>query len=144
MSIIQLNFDGGARNNPGPAGAGGVIKKDGQIIKKYYRYLGEKTNNQAEYLAALLGVRIINRLDIEIDQLIIIGDSSLVIEQLAGNFKVKNQFLKELYDKVKQELSDLEGKVIYRHVKRDKNELADFLVNKAIKEEQKKNRKNKT
>lgn len=138
MSIIQLNFDGGARNNPGPAGAGGVIKKDGQVIKKYHRYLGEKTNNQAEYLAALLGIRIIKELNLEIDQLIVIGDSSLVIEQLAGNFKIKNQALKELYDKVKQELVDLEDKVVFQHVKREKNESADALVNKAIKEEQKK------
>jgi len=138
MNIIQLNFDGGARNNPGPAGAGGVIKEDGQVIKKYYKYLGEKTNNQAEYLAALLGIRVIKQLNLEIDQLVVIGDSNLVIEQLKGNYKVKNQLLKELHAKIKKELVDIEDKVVFKHVKREKNESADALVNKAIDEEQKK------
>ena len=135
MSKVEIYFDGASRNNPGPAGAGGVIKEDGRVVKKYHRYLGKKTNNEAEYLAALLGVRVVKKLGLRPSQLVFIGDSSLVIEQLAGKFKIKNGRLKKLHWQVREEILSLgSGGVDFRHIERAKNSQADKLANQAIDE----------
>ena len=132
MTKIQLNFDGASQGNPGPAGAGGVIKQGRKVIKKYHRYLGKKTNNQAEYLAALLGIKVIKKLGLEPKELIIVGDSKLIIEQIAGNYKVKNPGLKILNKKVQTELKSFTTTINYQHVKREQNKTADKLATHAI------------
>lgn len=134
MSQIEIYFDGASRNNPGPAGVGGVIKEDGRVVKKYHRYLGKKTNNEAEYLAALLGIRVVKKLGLKPTRLVFIGDSSLIIEQLAGRFKIRNDRLKELYWQIREEILGLGSGVDFRHIKREKNRQADSLANQAIKE----------
>lgn len=134
MSKVEIYFDGASRNNPGPAGVGGVIKEDNKVVKRYYRYLGKKTNNEAEYLAALLGIRIVKKLGLKPGQLIFIGDSSLIIEQLAGKFKIKNERLKKFYWQIREEILSLGSGVEFKHIKREKNREADSLANKAIKE----------
>ena len=134
MKKIEIYFDGASRNNPGPAGAGGVIKENGKIIKRYHRYLGRKTNNEAEYLAVLLGVKIVKRLKLEPDQLIMAGDSSLIIHQLAGRYKVKNERLKKLHGQVRKEIINIGCGVDFKDLPREKNEEADRLANKGIDE----------
>jgi ribonuclease HI len=134
MKKIEIYFDGASRNNPGPAGAGGVIKENGQTIRKYHRYLGRKTNNEAEYLAVLLGVKIVRKLELRPDQLILAGDSSLIIQQLAGRYKIKNERLKKLHGQVRREIINIGCGVDFKDLPREKNKEADKLANKGIDE----------
>jgi len=134
MSKVEIYFDGASRNNPGPSGAGGMIIENGKVIKEYYRYLGKRTNNEAEYLAVLLGIKILKRLKIRPTNLDLIGDSKLIIEQLAGRFKIKNGRLKKLHRQVEDEIKEIETKIRFKHIGRAGNSQADKLANKAIDE----------
>lgn len=130
MSAIIIYTDGGARNNPGPAGAGVVILQGGKVVAEVKKYLGEQTNNWAEYEAVALALEKAKALklmgDIEFRL-----DSKLVVEQLLGNWKIKEPTLKPQVAKVKALLQDF-GKVHFVHVPREENEEADRLVNEAI------------
>jgi ribonuclease HI len=124
--------DGAARGNPGPAGAGGQIKDaSGAVLAEVSEYLGETTNNVAEYKALILAVE--KALHYNPEELEIRADSELMVKQLNGEYKVKNEGLKPLYDRVKQLLPGLR-KVEIRHVYRSENSAADELANKAIDE----------
>lgn len=126
----KLFIDGAARNNPGPAGAGVVIKKDDTIMQEAGFYLGKKTNNQAEYLALLLGIFLIKKLMESEDQLLIISDSQLLVRQLKGVYKVKDAQLKKLFDMAKRLLAGISCQV--HHVMREENTEADAMANKGI------------
>jgi len=131
-SLYKLYTDGGARGNPGPAAAGVVLKNSsGKIIKELGLYLGETTNNQAEYKALVLGLR--TAIEQGVTKISCFLDSELVVRQLNGEYKVKNVGLKPL----KTEVNALEKsfqEVTYHHVKRDKNKKADHLVNQVLDE----------
>lgn len=126
-SIIFV--DGGARGNPGDSGAGIVfITKDGRK-DGYYYYLGNSTNNYAEYTALLYGLRLTK--EKQIDSLKIFADSELVVKQIKGEYKVKNKILFEIYVKCMEILNSLKQYTI-SHIPREENKEADALVNKAI------------
>jgi len=130
MSVV-IYTDGGARGNPGPAGAGAVILKDGAVIAEIKKYLGPiQTNNWAEYEAVVLALEKAKQLgltgDIEFRL-----DSKLVVEQLMGNWKIKEPTLKPQVAKVKALLPDF-GIVRFGYVPREENKDADRLVNEAI------------
>lgn len=133
---LVLYTDGGSRGNPGPAAAGVVVLDDqGKILKTANRYLGETTNNQAEYRALLLGFETIKKLnpvdstkDIELE---VFMDSELIVKQMKGEYKVKAVDLQPLYLEVRN-LSGQFGKVSFTHVRREKNSHADALVNQAL------------
>lgn len=134
---LTIYTDGGARGNPGPAGIGVVIykselgKKEFEKLGEYKEYIGETTNNQAEYRAIILGLERAKELGgSEIDMYM---DSQLAVEQLNQNYKVKNKELQPLFIKV-WNLSIGFEKVKYHHITRDKNKEADSLVNEAIDE----------
>lgn len=131
MSVV-IYTDGGARNNPGPAGAGVVIIKDGTVVAEAKKYLGEQTNNWAEYEAVVIALEKAKELgltgDIEFRL-----DSKLVVEQLMGNWKIKEPTLKPQVAKVKALLPYF-GAVRFGYVPREKNKEADRLVNEAIDE----------
>lgn len=133
---ITLYTDGGARGNPGPAAAGAVILDDqGQIIKTATRYLGETTNNQAEYRALLLGLETIKKLN-PIDStkdtsVEVFMDSELIVKQMNGEYKVKAPDLQPLFIEVRN-ISGQFGKVSFTHVRREKNSQADALVNQTL------------
>lgn len=131
---ISVYFDGASRGNPGQAGAGAVVKdKDGEILGKVSSYLGKKTNNQAEYLAVMLALDFINdNPDIKSNDIILIGDSQLVIKQLIGEYKIKNEGLKDLYWQIREKVLTLGLNIDYKHIPREKNQLADEMANKAI------------
>jgi ribonuclease HI len=125
-----LHTDGGARGNPGPAAAGVVLTDlDGNTVTKLGSYLGEITNNEAEYRALILGLQTaINEGTLELDCYL---DSELVVKQLNGEYRVKNENLKGFWKQVK----DLEFQfqsITYNHVKRNKNKDADSLVNEVL------------
>lgn len=128
---VQLFTDGGARGNPGPAGIGGVLKDptSGGVLEKFTRYIGERTNNQAEYEAILEGLTRAKACGAtHVDCFL---DSELVVEQLKRNYRVKDGDLAKLFVKV-WNLVQTFTKVTFQHIPREKNEAADTLVNQAI------------
>ena len=125
-----LYADGGSRGNPGPAGIGVVIldsKK--KKVKEFCKYLGETTNNNAEYNALIHGLE--EARNLSADELVISLDSELVVKQLNGEYRVKNADIKPLFDKAVALLKNFKSFEI-RHIDRAKNKDADKLVNKAI------------
>jgi len=125
--VITAYFDGGARSNPGPAGYGVYIVDDGgNVLAELSGSLGNTTNNIAEYnglIAALQWAA-----DRNMTQLAIKGDSQLIIEQMRGNYKVKNEGLKPLYLKARMLVMQI-GNVTFEHVRREHNKEADRLSN---------------
>ncbi|MDD5692892.1 MAG: ribonuclease HI family protein [Patescibacteria group bacterium] len=131
MEKLIINTDGGARGNPGPAGIGVVFSSpENEVISTYKEYIGETTNNTAEYRALILALE--KAQDFEADEFECRLDSELVVKQLKGEYRVKDQNLKELYNRV-QELTFFKP-IKFIHVRREKNKLADRLVNQAIDE----------
>jgi ribonuclease HI len=116
-----------------------VIKdEEGGVIGKICSYLGEKTNNQAEYLAVLLALDYLQAdNDIDDKTIELIGDSQLVIKQLAGEYKIKNEKLKELYWQIRERIVSGGYNVKFSHVKRERNKLADEMANKALDDNEK-------
>ena len=133
MSVAyQLFCDGAARGNPGPAGAGAVLKKeDGELVAEISEYLGETTNNQAEYQALLHGLE--RAVGLHVKHLKIFMDSELVVKQLKGDYRVKHPDLIPLHQRVRESLKKLSSFEI-AHVFREKNKEADKLANRAIDE----------
>jgi ribonuclease HI len=127
---VVLHVDGGARGNPGPAGVGVVLTNEtGEELDRANAYIGEATNNVAEYRAVLLGLdraRALGARDVEI-----VNDSELVGRQLTGQYKVKNEDLRRLNEQARQALRGFEQWAV-RTVRREQNEPADTLVNEAI------------
>jgi len=131
MEKLIINTDGGARGNPGPAGIGVVFSDtSGTTIVEFMEYIGETTNNVAEYKALILGLE--NAKSFKYTEIECRLDSELVVKQLNGQYKVKDSGLKPLYVKV-QELAFFKP-IKFVHVRREKNKLADKLVNIAIDE----------
>lgn len=127
-----LRTDGGARGNPGPAGAGFVLEDaDGNVVRSGGRFLGSTTNNVAEYEALLWGLA--TALDHGVSDLRVCADSELVVKQLLGAYRVKNEGLKPLYARAKGLLGRFES-VQITHVRRELNEAADALCNVAMDE----------
>jgi ribonuclease HI len=130
FSLWELYIDGAARNNPGPAGAGIYLLKDGCSIVEEGFYLGTKTNNQAEYLALLLGVMYVKRYMQANDMLIIHSDSQLLVRQLMGIYAIKNVHIKLFCSAFKDLTHMLHYKIV--HIRREKNVVADRLANNGI------------
>jgi ribonuclease HI len=127
---LTIHTDGAARGNPGPAGAGAFIQDEqGAVVSEDCRYLGEATNNVAEYEALLLGLERARELGAR--QLEIRTDSQLVVRQLTGQYRVRNPVLQRLHARVRQLADEFES-VAYRHVPREQNGEADRLANRAI------------
>ncbi len=133
--MIYLNSDGGARGNPGPAGIGVILREDSNVLFEYREKLpGKVTNNYAEYIGLIRALQLAKKYDYK--EITCILDSELIVKQLLGEYRVKNENLKKLFLKVQELQNDFE-KINYRHVKRsDKfQKMADWLVNKALDEE---------
>ncbi len=123
-------MDGGARGNPGPAAAGAVASApDGGTLLERGEYIGEATNNVAEYRAVLLGLQLARELGAR--QVEVVNDSELVSRQIGGEYKVKHAGLKPLYLDTMRALREFDGWSV-RSVRREHNERADELVNEAL------------
>jgi ribonuclease HI len=126
----RLSTDGGSRGNPGPAAYGYVLEtEDGTVLDARGETIGIATNNVAEYRALLAGLE--SALDRGVDELEVVSDSELLVKQMRGEYKVKNEALRELNDEADSLARQL-GKVTYTAVRREHNELADRLVNEAL------------
>jgi ribonuclease HI len=126
----KLSTDGGARGNPGPAAYGYVLETDdGTVLDARGETIGVATNNVAEYRALIAGLE--KAIELGVDELEVVSDSELLVRQMQGEYRVKNEALRALND----EANDLERKlrrVRYTAVRREHNELADQLVNDAL------------
>ena len=137
MKKYILYTDGGARGNPGPA-AVGVVIYDAKLkeVDKFAHYLGVATNNQAEYQGLILGLGRVQKIaekkhqltEVEVE---VFMDSELIVRQMKGEYKVKNKELKPLFAKV-EELAGEFASVKFKHIFRDKNTLADKLLNREL------------
>lgn len=132
MKLI-INTDGGARGNPGPAGIGVVIADEHKkIIGRHKQYIGEATNNIAEYRALILALTEASK--VGADNLQINMDSELIVRQMNGQYKIKEPTLKVLASEVLQLIKSFKS-VTFHHVRRELNKEADKLVNAAIDEQ---------
>ncbi len=130
MNKIIIHSDGGARGNPGPAGIGAILNaEDGIVLAEISQYLGETTNNQAEYKALIAGLE--KAVELKAEEVVCYLDSELVVKQLNREYKVKNAELAPLFLKV-HNLSLSFKKITFTHVRREHNKEADRLANLAM------------
>jgi probable phosphoglycerate mutase len=126
----RLSTDGGARGNPGPAAYGYVLEADdGTVLAAHGEKIGTATNNVAEYRALIAGLE--KALELHVDEVEVVSDSELLVKQMTGEYRVKNEALRELSLDASQ-LARRLRKVSYKAVRREHNELADRLVNEAL------------
>jgi ribonuclease HI len=126
----RLSTDGGARGNPGPAAYGYVLEaENGTVLAAHGEAIGVATNNVAEYRALVEGLR--KAVEVGVDELEVVSDSELLVHQMRGEWKIKNEALRVLWDDA-QAAADRIAKVRYTAVRREHNELADRLVNEAL------------
>ncbi|HEX6789278.1 MAG TPA: ribonuclease HI family protein [Gaiellaceae bacterium] len=127
---IRLFTDGGARGNPGPAAYAYVIEdEDGVVLAQHGERIGVATNNVAEYRALIEGLS--RALELGVGPLEVVSDSELMVKQMRGEYRVKNDALRELQQQAARRAREV-GEVSYTHVRRAHNELADRLVNEAL------------
>ncbi len=126
MSDIQVQIDGSSRLNPGPAGIGvWIADRHGRVIKEISRFVGIRTNNQAEYEALLCGLKEADRFTG--CSIVVQTDSELVYQQMTGTYKVKNQELKQLHaraQKLLARLPDARLKLVPRELNKEADKLA--------------------
>lgn len=130
VSTWKLFIDGASKRNPGPSGAGFSLEKDGEPVCQQGYFLGNKTNNQAEYFALLLGVFFSKKFLKKNDTFIITSDSQLLVRQMNGVYKIKDGMLRQI-----KLLADkwLRGyRVEIKHVLREFNVTADQLANRGV------------
>ena len=126
----RLYTDGGARGNPGPAAYGFVLEADdGTVLAAEGEPIGVATNNVAEYRALVAGLA--KALELHVPEVEVVSDSELLVKQMNGEYRVKNEALRNLSLDAAR-LARRIGKVSYRAVRREHNELADRLVNEAL------------
>jgi len=127
---VALYIDGAARGNPGPAGIGAVIKDEkGRTVREFSKYLGESTNNIAEYSALVYGLQ--EALMLKADEIAIHADSELVAEQLKGTYRVRSADLKPLFEQALHMLGSFKHFEV-KQIRREDNREADALANRAI------------
>jgi ribonuclease HI len=129
---VVVNVDGGARGNPGPAAVAAVATTtEGDSLAERNAFIGDATNNVAEYRALLLGLHLARELGAT--EVEVVNDSELVARQIGGEYKVKHTGLKPLYAEAMRSLRDFDGWAV-RAVRREENSRADELVNEALDE----------
>lgn len=143
MTKYILNTDGGARGNPGPAGAGAVLSDAaGNKLKETSKPLGVMPNNEAEYEALLLGLdlakKTIGKEKIKEAEIEARLDSELVVRQLSGQYQIKEERLQKLFMKIWNARVGTFKHLTFTHVPREKNRRADQLANEAMDDASKK------
>jgi len=132
--ILSVYADGGSRGNPGPSGIGVVVKNKKGVIFQLSRYIGRATNNEAEYqgLLAALDWLLANASRGQFEKIDFYLDSKLLVNQMAGKFRVKAANLKKFYFSAKEKERQLGIKIDYHAIPRERNTQADALANEAM------------
>ena len=129
--LLKINTDGASRGNPGAAAFAYVIERDGRPVAEEAGCLGEMTNNQAEYTALVRALE--HALELAPDGPVVVhSDSELMVKQLNGDYRVKNEELRPLYERALQLSRRFNQPVAFRHVRREQNRRADELCNEAL------------
>lgn len=129
MTGAVLRTDGGSRGNPGPAGAGFVIEREGEIVCRGGRFLGSVTNNVAEYEALIWGLENVSAMGF--GSVTVYADSELLVKQVNGQYRVKNEGLKPLFARALKLLREFTTFKV-SHVRREFNKDADEMANQAM------------
>jgi len=139
MDKIYINTDGGARGNPGPAAIGVIFyAENGDELYHYKECIGKATNNEAEYRAIIKALDILLRSkwfsanNIADKEVICRLDSQLVVEQINGNYKIKQEHIKLLIAQLRQMIREIHLNISFVYVPRSENKIADKLVNRAL------------
>lgn len=136
MNSLNIFTDGGARGNPGPAAVGVIVKnQQGERLAGFGQFIGRATNNVAEYQAVIAALKwLITHQDAisNCQQINFYLDSTLVVNQLNGRFKIKDLKLKNLIIKIRDLEKNISQKIFYKFIPRTKNHQADFLVNQTL------------
>lgn len=131
MREIKIYSDGGSRGNPGQGAVGFVVYEGQKVIYKKGEKIGHCTNNEAEYQAVLKALSYVES-KISSGKIDFYLDSELVVKQLNGEYKVKDEKLKPLFLKIREKVITRGGLISFSHVLREKNKIADSLVNAAL------------
>ena len=126
---LEIFTDGACSGNPGPAAIGAVIKRDGKTIKEISRSIGNATNNIAEYTAMVWALQ--EALVLKADEVFVKTDSELMYKQIIGEYKVKHEGIKPLFDQVKLLIQGFK-RAEFKHVPREENSEADQLASEAL------------
>lgn len=131
-----IHADGGARGNPGPSGAGAVVRDEfGVLVASVSKFLGHRTNNFAEYEAVILAfeelMKLVPAAERDVTEVEVKLDSELIVKQVRGEYKVKHPVLKEQHARLGQVIAAF-GTVSFSHVPREQNSDADALANEAM------------
>ena len=131
---IIIHTDGGSRSNPGPAASAFVVEKDGKTIYEGSKFLGKATNNVAEYTGVIIALQWLleNSTRYPVSSIQFILDSELVVKQLKGLYKVKDENLRNLFFEIFSLIKKINSKVTFQHTLRAGNKRADFLVNEEL------------
>lgn len=130
--ILQVYTDGGSKGNPGPAAIGGIAYLDKKIIFKFRDDIGVATNNDAEYKAVIMAYKkllVISDKLLGVKKIEFNSDSQLLVNQLNGLYKVKNGRIREYIMQIRILEQEIKIPVSYQHITREKNQVADALVN---------------
>jgi len=129
--VVIIHTDGGARGNPGPSACAFVAEVSDEIVYKKSKFLGINTNNFAEYSAFILALQWLSEYSNKYNgnEVVFYSDSELVVRQLTGVYKIKNENLRILNQKINELVKTANLKVSYKNILRSKNKIADQLVN---------------
>lgn len=134
---LQVNTDGGSRGNPGPSAIGIVISSNQEVVYSHSEYIGNTTNNVAEYTAVIKALNLLLEKELFAESCHFVLDSELIVKQINGQYKVKQEHLQKLNTEIKKIINiclqqKVFNKIVFSHVLRDKNKEADKLVNLAL------------
>lgn len=130
--VLNVFTDGGSRGNPGISGYGLVIKSGAEIIYQESKFLGIKTNNEAEYLGLIGALTWISENQKDVEKINIFSDSQLMVRQVQGVYKMKAQNLRPLFEVVHSLISQISSPIEFKSVPREDNSHADELANQAM------------
>jgi len=139
MDRMYINTDGGSRGNPGPAAIGIIFfDHNEKEMHSYKKCIGRATNNEAEYQAIIKALEILmqskwfSENNISEKEVICRLDSQLVVEQINGNYKIKQDHIKLFIAQIRQMILQMRLNISFIHIRREENKLADKLVNQAL------------
>lgn len=135
MSVLRVFVDGGSKGNPGPASIGGIFYLENKELTRFHQRIGQATNNEAEYQALIFALKEIKKnkniwlRDNSIKKIEFYSDSALLVNQINGFFKVKNNKIRQYFINIRSLEQEINLPITYNLIPREENKVADKLVN---------------